>query len=75
VHTNRAGLQPGAARWLADQLENGLEPSLVAPESVEDLDSIRSPNQVERNRDYHFIDIAAVVAAILADVDRVLGAG
>ena len=75
VHANRVGLRPGAARWLADQLENGRAPSLVSPEAVDDLDTIRTANQVERNRDYHFIDIPGVVAAILADVDRVLGAG
>jgi hypothetical protein len=75
VHANRAGLRPGAARWLADQLESGWAPSLLPLEFVQDLDSIRSPNQVERNRDYHFLDIPGVVAAILTDAGRVLGAG
>jgi hypothetical protein len=75
VHANQAGLEPGAALWLADQLENGRAPALVSSKLIEDLDSIRLPNQVERNRDYRFIDIPGVVAEILADIHRTPGVG
>jgi hypothetical protein len=75
VHGNRSCLWPRAASWLAGQLEGGRPPALVSRESVEDLDSIRSPNRVERNRDYRFIDIPRTVGDILADIRKVLGAG
>ena len=72
VHTNRVGLQPAAAAWLADQVEGGRPPALLAPERVEDLATIRTRNQVARNRDYRFIDIPGVVSDILTDIGRTL---
>jgi hypothetical protein len=75
VHANRAGLQPAAAGWLAKQLEGGRPPALVSRDRVEDLDSIRTPNRVVRNRDYRIVDIHSVVADILADVRLTLGGG
>lgn len=75
VHSNRAGLQPGASKWLADQLEGGVRPALVSPHLVQDLDSIRSANQVARNRDYHIPDVEAVVAEVLEDLCKHLPTG
>lgn len=70
VHSNTTGLVKGASAWLADQLEGGLSPGLISPEHVVDLDSIRTTNQVDRNRDYHLLDIDGAVADILKDLSR-----
>lgn len=70
VHSNSIGLGRGAARWMARQVENGAEPMLIDQALVSDLDSIRSINQVERNRDYQFVDIPGVVSQILEDMAR-----
>jgi hypothetical protein len=68
VHANTVGLQAGAASWLADQLQGGLVPTLIAQHLVADLETIRSKNQVSRNCDYHFLDVDAVVDEILVDI-------
>ena len=68
VHSNIAGLEPGVPVWLADQLEGGLHPGVIPCEYVKDLDSIRTANQVERNRDYHLRDVESVVGHIMADI-------
>lgn len=70
VHSNTTGLGRGAARWMARQVENGVEPVLIDSSLVADLNSIRSINQVERNRDYQFVDIPGVVSQILKDMAR-----
>jgi hypothetical protein len=75
VHSNSAGLQPGASKWLADQVQDGRPPRLLSPQLVSDLDSIRSINQVPRNRDYHITDIPNAVVEILNDLNIVIGAG
>ena len=68
VHSNIAGLEPGVPMWLADQLEGGMEPGVIPGEYVKDLDSIRTATQVERNRDYHLLDVEGVVSHIMADM-------
>ena len=73
VHANAAGLQAGAAKWLADQLEGGRPPRLLSSQLVSDLDTIRTTNQVARNRDYRINDIAGAVAEILDDLSVVTG--
>ena len=73
VHANAAGLQAGAGKWLADQVEGGRPPRLLSSQLVSDLDTIRITNQVARNRDYHINDIASAVAEILDDLGVVTG--
>jgi hypothetical protein len=70
VHSNTTGVQQGVQNWLADQLEGGVKPSLVSAEYIKDLDSIRTTNKVERNRDYHIVDVERVVQQILGDLQR-----
>jgi hypothetical protein len=70
VHSNTTGVQQGVQNWLADQLEGGVKPSLVSAEYVKDLDSIRTTNKVERNRDYHIVDVERVVQQILGDLQH-----
>ena len=69
VHSNTAGVGPGSGRWLARQLEDGVQPAMVSVEHIDDLDTIRTANQVARNRDYHIRDIDTVVAGIIADME------
>jgi hypothetical protein len=73
VHSNTAGLQPGVRNWLADQLQDGVKPSLISGQYVTDLDSIRTINQVERNRDYHLQDIEKIVDQIMIDMKDSIG--
>jgi len=68
VHTNTTGLGEGVRQWLADQIEDGVEPGLVSRRYIKDLDSIRTANKVERNRDYHMLDVDSVIAEILCDL-------
>lgn len=70
VHSNTSGVVKGAQAWLARQLEDGVKPSVVSNEFVEDLSSIRTTNKVERNRDYHIRDVDAVVEQVLGDLAR-----
>ena len=72
VHSNTAGVQKGAQKWLADQLQGGVIPELLAGHLVQDLDSIRTFNKVDRNRDYHIIDVKGAVAQVLASLTTVL---
>ena len=72
VHSNTTGVQQGVQNWLADQLEAGVKPSLVSAKYVKDLDSIRTTNKVERNRDYHILDVEHVVQQILGDLQHSL---
>ena len=73
VHANAAGLQAGAGKWLADQVEGGRPPRLLSSQLVSDLDTIRTINQVARNRDYRINDMASAVAEILDDLSVVTG--
>jgi hypothetical protein len=68
VHSNRTGVQKGAQKWLADQLEGGVAPGMLSQDYVEDLETIRAPNKVQRNRDYHIDDIEAAVEQVIADL-------
>lgn len=68
VHSNTVGVGAGAARWMARQVENGVQPSLIDQSLVSNLDSIRSLNQVDRNRDYQFVDVKAAVSQVLDDL-------
>ena len=70
VHSNTAGAGPGNGEWLASQLEDGVQPAMVSVEHIDDLDTIRTANQVARNRDYHISDIEAVVTGIIADMAK-----
>jgi hypothetical protein len=70
VHSNTTGVQQGVQNWLADQLQDGVKPSLVSAEYIKDLDSIRTTTKVERNRDYHILDIDSVVQQILGDLQH-----
>lgn len=74
VHCNVPGLQAGVREWLADQLEDGHRPSLISTQWVKDLESIRTANQVERNRDYHILDVERVCAEILSDLQATVAA-
>ncbi len=74
VHSNTTGVGKGTGRWLANQLEEGLQPFMVPPEHIDDLDTIRTANQVRRNRDYHIRDIDAAVAGIIGDMEARTGA-
>jgi len=69
VHSNTAGVGPGNGEWLASQLEDGVQPAMVPVQHIQDLDTIRTANQVARNRDYHIRDIDTVVAGIIADME------
>jgi hypothetical protein len=68
VHSNSTGVQKGAQKWLADQLEEGVAPGMLRQDYVDDLQSIRAPNKVQRNRDYHIADIEAAVEQVVADL-------
>ncbi|MFV0478767.1 MAG: hypothetical protein ACK5ME_13170 [Parahaliea sp.] len=75
VHSNKEGLCPAAGQWMANQVEKGREPVLVNADLVEDLASIRTLAQAERNRDYRFIDVDAVVEQVLDAMSQRLSAG
>ncbi len=74
VHCNTASLQPGVATWLADQLEGGVRPGLVSTRWIEDLESIRTVRQVERNRDYHIADVEGAVDEIVGALQASMAA-
>jgi hypothetical protein len=72
VHSNSTGVQPGVPNWLAGQLQGGIKPALVPDEYINDLETIRTATKVERNRDYHFVDIEGVVTYILGNLQESL---
>jgi hypothetical protein len=74
VHSNTAGVGKGTGRWLARQLEDGVQPAVLGPEHVTDLATIRTGNRVPRNRDYHVIDIERAVQEIVRDLGEKTGA-
>ncbi len=74
VHSNTAGVGKGTGRWLARQLEDGVQPAVLGPEHVTDLATMRTGNRVPRNRDYHVIDIERAVGVIVGDLDEKIGA-
>ncbi len=68
VHSNPSGLRPQVARWKGNQVEGGMPPSLIDDSYVTGLDSIRTLAKVERNRDYEFTHLAAVVDQVVRDM-------
>lgn len=70
VHGNTTELGPGVCEWLAAQLQDGVAPDLLSADLVKDTGSIRSINQVERNRDYFFVNIDAAVAEVMTSIRR-----
>ena len=65
VHSNTEGVGAGAAGWMAKQVENGLLPAVIDQSLIHNLSSIRSLNQVERNRDYQIADVTAAVSQVM----------
>lgn len=72
VHGNQAGLWPAAARWLAEQLDDGKEPSLLRKNQIVDCDTNRLPSRAKRNRDYLFRSVDSAVEEVVANVHRSL---
>ena len=68
VHSCQGGISPAARRWYAAQVEEGIEPSVVASGCIEDLESQAEKPVVARNMDYGITDIPGAVAQILRDI-------
>jgi hypothetical protein len=74
VHSCRAGLSQAARKWVADQVEGGIEPIMLSPNRVLDHISRDASSLEHHNLDYLIRDVPAAVTDIIRAARSALAA-
>ncbi len=73
IHSCRAAITPNARRWYARQVEDGILPSVVPSDAIEDTDPSELKPSLKRNYNYVITDVPRVVTDIIGSARAALG--